>query len=64
MTSNWVNKSKMKTGGVRNNVYRNNLDKNICTNVCRGTNIGRAHRFRYWSYRSPISIRGIAGPGP
>ena len=28
-----------------------------------GTNFGKAHRVRYWSYRPPINIRGADGPG-
>ena len=29
-----------------------------------GTNIGRAHRVGYWSYRPPMNIRGSQRPGP
>ena len=28
-----------------------------------GTNVGRAHRVKYWSYRFIISISGAEGPG-
>ena len=31
--------------------------------VTGGTNVGRAHRVRYWSYRSTLNIRGVQGPG-
>ena len=47
-----------KDGGITSE--RLTSAKNVL--LIRGNNFGRAHRVMYWSYRSPLNIRGQRDP--